>query len=86
MCTIFSLPLLQMKSQTKIEISDDTYPIYISYPIYGKALMVKDDEKRSVCYLDKDNKEQIMFELGEIPYYRVYYSNQKLYFSKEINE
>ena len=43
--------------------------------------MIKWDEKGSVCCLDKDNKEQILFELGERPGYRVFYSNEKLYFS-----
>ena len=75
-----------MKSQTYIEISDDTYPIYNSFPILGKALMFKDDEKGSVCCLDKDNKEQFMFELGERPHYRVFYFNLKVYFSKNVNK
>ena len=47
--------------------------------------MVKDDEKGSVICIDKDNKEQIMFELGEEPNYRVYYYRQKLYFSKYVS-
>ena len=45
--------------------------------------MVKFDEKGSVCCVDKDSREQIMFELGERPEYRIHYFNQKLYFSKE---
>ena len=47
--------------------------------------MIKDDWKGSVCCLDKDNKEQIIFVLGENPHSLVYYSNQKLYFSVKIN-
>ena len=75
-----------MKTQTQIRISNDTWPIVNSFPILNKALMIKYDEKRTVICLDKDNKEQIMFELGQEPDSLVYYSNQKLYFSVRVNE
>ena len=66
-------------------MSPYTYPIYNSFLIINKAVMIKDDWKGSVCCLDKDNKEQIIFVLGENPHSLVYYSNQKLYFSVKIN-
>ena len=48
--------------------------------------MFKRDEKGTVRYLDKDNKDQILLELGQYRHTFFSYYYQKLYFSKNENQ
>ena len=57
------------------QLFGDIDPITNSFSILNKILMFKRDENGTVCCLDKDNVEQILFELGEKPFNFISYSN-----------
>ena len=67
-----------MNFQTNIQVAKNLFPISNSFSILNKPLMYKINDEGTICYIDSDNKEQILFKVGFKPI-KIFYWDGKFY-------